>query len=101
MTLLNRSLTASADDPEAVWAFAMQAADLNRDLDVALQRLVPMFERLPSNPDMALAAGRVLYARGDQNLKPYATAVLRYSHSIEQKRWAAERISELKKKATQ
>ena len=97
ITLLDRSLTARADDPEAVWAFAMQAADLKRDLDVALQRLAPMFERLPSNPDMALAAGRVLYARGDQNLMPYATAVLRYSHSIEQKRWAAERISELKK----
>jgi hypothetical protein len=98
ITLLDRSLTARADDPEAVWAFAMQAADLKRDLEVALQRLVPMFERLPSNPDMALAAGRVLYVRGDQNLAPYATAVLRYAHSIEQKRWAAERISELKKK---
>ncbi len=76
----------------------MQAADLKRDIDVALQRLVPMFEKLPSNPDMALAAGRLMYARGDQNLAPYATAVLRYSHSIEQKRWAAERIMELKKK---
>jgi hypothetical protein len=96
--LLNRSLTAKADDPEAAWAFAMQAADLKRDMDLALQRLVPMFEKLPSNPDMALAAGRLLYAKGDQNLKPYATAVLRYSQSIEQKRWAAERISELKKK---
>jgi hypothetical protein len=98
ITLLDRSLKARTDDPEAVWAFAMQAADLKRDLDVALERLVPMFERLPSNPDMALAAGRVLYARGDQNLKPYATAVLRYAHSIEQKRWAAERLDELKKK---
>ena len=101
ITLLDRSLTARADDPEAVWAFAMQAADLKRDLDMALERLVPMFERLPSNPDMALAAGRVLYARGDQNLKPYATAVLRYSHSIEQKRWAAERIRELQKKVVE
>ena len=98
MTLLNRSIAARADDPEAVWAFAMQAADLKRDMDVALERLVPMLERMPSNPDMALAAGRVLYARGDENLKPYATAVLRYSHSIEHKRWAAERITELKKK---
>jgi len=98
MTLLDRSIATRADDPEAVWAFAMQSADLKRDMDVALQRLVPMLERMPANPDMALAAGRVLYARGDQDLKPYATAVLRYSHSIEQKRWAAERITELKKK---
>ncbi len=101
LTLLDQSLKARADDPEATWAYAMQAADLKRDMDVALQRLVPMFEKLPSNPDMALAAGRLMYARGDQNLMPYATAVLRYSHSIEQKRWAAERISELKKKQAQ
>jgi hypothetical protein len=95
--LLNRSLASRADDPEAVWAHAMQAADLERDMDLALQRLVPMFERLPSNPDMALAAGRLLYVKGDRNLEPYATAVLRYSNSIEDKRWAAERIAELKK----
>ncbi len=97
-TLLDRSLASHADDPEAVWAFAMQAADLKRNMDLALQRLVPMFERLPENADMALAAGRLLYAKGDPNLKPYATAVLRYSNSIEHKRWAAERIAEIKKK---
>ena len=39
-----------------------------------------------------------MYSRGDQDVAPYATAVLRYSHSIEQKRWAAERIMEVKKK---
>ncbi|HET9475389.1 MAG TPA: hypothetical protein VFO82_15925, partial [Steroidobacteraceae bacterium] len=95
--LLNRSLAVNANDPEAVWASAMQAADLKRDMDVALQRLVPMLEQLPHNPEMALAAGRLLYAKGDPNLKPYAAAVLRYSHSIEQKRWAAERITQVKK----
>jgi hypothetical protein len=99
MALLDRSLTARADDPEAVWAFAMQAADLKSNMDVALQRLVPMFGKLPSNPDMALAAGRILYVQGGQDVKPYATAVLRYSHSIEQKRWAAERIQEIRAKA--
>ena len=99
MNQLERSLAARADDPEAVWAFAMQAADLKRDMDLALQRLVPMLQRLPSNPDMTLAAGRILYVQGGQDLKPYATAVLRYSHSIEQKRWAAERIQEIRAKA--
>ena len=98
VTLLDRSLASRADDPEAVWAFAMQAADLKQNMDVALQRLIPMFDRLPENPDMSLAAGRLLYAKGDPNLKPYATAVLRYSSSLEHKRWAAERITELKKK---
>jgi len=101
LTLLDRSLKSRADDPEAVWAFAMQAADLKRDMDLALERLVPMFKQLPENPDMSLAAGRLLYAKGDSNLadlKPYAAAVLRYSKSIEHKRWAAERIVEVKKK---
>ena len=96
--LLNRSLATQADDPQAVWAFAMLSADLKRDLDVALQRLVPMFDRLPSNPDMAHAAGKVLYARGDQNVMPYLTAVLRYAHTIEQKRWALEKINALRAK---
>ena len=98
LTLLDRSLKTRADDPEAAWAYAMQAADLKRDMDVALERLEPMFKRLPENPDMSLAAGRLLYAKGDTNLKPYAAAVLRYSNSIEHKRWAAERITEVKKK---
>jgi len=98
VALLERSLASRADDPEAAWAFAMQAADLKQNMDVALQRLVPMFERLPENADLSLAAGRLLYAKGDPNLKPYATAVLRYSNSLEHKRWAAERITELKKK---
>ncbi len=97
VTLLDRSLKSRADDPEAVWAFAMQAADLKRDMDLALERLVPMFKRLPENADMSLAAGRLLYAKGDPNLKPYAAAVLRYSNSIEHKRWAAGRIAEVKK----
>jgi len=41
----------------------------------------------------------VLYARGDQNVMPYLTAVLRYAHTIEQKRWALERINALRAKA--
>jgi hypothetical protein len=98
LPLLDRSLASRVDDPEAAWAFAMQAADLEKDMDAALQRLLPMFERLPENPDISLAAGRLLYAKGDPNLKPYATAVLRYSNSLEHKRWAAQRITELKKK---
>jgi len=101
LTLLDRSLKVRADDPEAVWAFAMQAADLKRDMDLALERLVPMFKSLPENADMSLAAGRLLYAKGDPNLKPYAAAVLRYSNSIEHKRWAAGRIAEIKKELSE
>jgi len=96
--LLNRSLAARADDPEAVWAFAMVAADLKKDMDVALQRLLPLFEHMPTNPDIAHAAGKLLYAKGDMNLMPYLTAVLRYAHTIEQKQWALEKINLLREK---
>lgn len=94
--LMNRSLAAKADDPETVWAFAMTAAELDRNNDVALQRLVPMFERLPGNADLAQAAAMLLHKRGGQNVMPYLTAVLRDAHSLEQKRWALERINALR-----
>ena len=97
--LLNVSLTAQADDPEAVWAYATQAAELGRDLDVALQRLLPMFEKLPDNPEMAQAAGLVLFARGEETVMPYLVAVQRYAHTLEQKRWAVERMKFLKDRA--
>ena len=96
--LLNRSLAARADDPETAWAFAMVAADLKKDMDVALQRLLPLFEHMPTNPDIAHAAGKLLYAKGDMNLMPYLTAVLRYAHTIEQKQWALEKINLLREK---
>jgi hypothetical protein len=94
--LLNRSLAANADDPEAVWAYAMLAAELKLSLDTALQRLAPMFKKLPGNPDMAQATALVLQARGDQNVLPYLTAVVRNAHSLEQKRWAADRINAIR-----
>jgi hypothetical protein len=38
-------------------------------------------------------------ARGDQNVMPCLTAGLRYAHTIEQKRWALEKINALRAKA--
>jgi hypothetical protein len=96
--LVDGSLRVRPEDPEAIFAFASLSAALNRHIDLALLRLVPMFERLPRNPDLAAAAARLLEARGDQSTLPYVTAVYRYSHSLDQKAWAAQRIDELKKK---
>jgi hypothetical protein len=93
--LLDRALRAHADDPEATFAFATLAAGLRREIDLALTRLAPMFERLPRNPDMASAAARLLDIRGDESTATFLTAVLRYSCSLEQKAWAAQRMAQL------
>jgi hypothetical protein len=91
--LLNRSLSTRPDDPGTVWTFAMAAAALNRDVVVALTRLVPMIERLPGNPDLAQAAVLLLAARGEKNVLPFLTAISRNARSLEQKRWAVDRMN--------
>jgi len=93
--LLDRALAANPDDPEAAWAYATLAAGLKKDLDVAWQRLTPMFERLPRNPDIAHAAALLLEARGDPEAAKFYQAVFRYAHSFEEKRWAAEKMAAL------
>lgn len=102
LKLLDRALAANADDPQAVWAYATLAAALKRDLGTAMVRLVPMFERLPRNADMAMCAALIHEARGNtQDMVPALTAVYRYSHSFEQKRWAAARVAEIQKTTAQ
>ena len=96
--LLDRSLEANADDPEAVWAYATLAAGLKKDLDVAWQRLTPMFDRLPRNPDIAHAAALVLEARNDPDAGKYYEAVFKYAHSLDEKRWAADKMTAFNKK---
>ncbi len=96
--LLDRALDANPDDPEAVWAYATLAAGLKKDLDVAWRRLAPMFDRLPRNPDIAHAAALVLEASGDPDASKYYEAVFHYAHSLEEKRWAADKMAELDRK---
>jgi tetratricopeptide (TPR) repeat protein len=97
--LLDRSLNAHPDDPEAVWAFAMAAAGVKRGLETALQRLEPMFERLPRNPDLAQAAALVYEAGGSYDeMLPCLVAAFTFSHSYDQKRWASGRIAEVRAK---
>jgi hypothetical protein len=97
--LLNRALASTPDDPQAVWAYATLAARLDRDLDVALKRLMPMFERLPRNPDMAHAAALVLAARNDPGVGHFYNAVFKYAHTLDEKRWAAEQLGALGRKS--
>jgi hypothetical protein len=97
--LLNRSLVANPDDPEAVWAYAMLSARLKQDLDQALKRLMPMFERVPRNPDMAHATALVLAARNDPNVGKFYNAVFRYAHTFEEKRWARDQLNALGKQS--
>ncbi len=97
--LLNHSLEAHPEDPEAVWAYATLSASLKKDLDLALQRLAPMFERLPRNPDLAHAAALVMQARGDPSVVQFYKATFLYAHTLEEKRWAAAQLAALNEKA--
>lgn len=97
--LLDRSLNARPDDPEAAWAFAMAAAGTKRGLGTALKRLEPMFAKVPRNPDLATAAALVYEASGDyEEMLPCLNAASVFSHTYEQKRWAAGKIAEVKEK---
>jgi tetratricopeptide (TPR) repeat protein len=93
--LLDRSLEANPDDPEAAWAYATLAAGLKKDLDVAMKRLLPMFDRLPRNPDLAHAAALVQAARGDPGVRQYYQAVFQFAHSLDEKQWAAAQLRAL------
>jgi len=97
--LLDRSLNARPDDPEAVWAFAMAAAGTRQGLATALKRLEPTFAKMPRNPDLATAAALVYEAAGRyEEMLPCLNAASVFSHTYEQKRWAAGKIAEAKEK---
>ena len=79
---------------EAAWAFALLAAQLKRDLDVAAERLVEA-RALPRNPDLAVAAALLAEARGEPgSIAPNLVEVLRFSHRQAQRTWAAQRLDD-------
>ena len=91
LELLDRSLTARQDDPEAVWSYAMAAAALKRDLSVALQRIEPIVIKMPRNPDIAQAAALLLEANGNRaEMQPFLKAIYHFAPTFEQKHWAAK-----------
>jgi tetratricopeptide (TPR) repeat protein len=97
LQLLDRALRAKPDDAEAAWAYAGLAASLDTSLDKALERLRHASERTPQNADLALAMAQVHEARNEPaKMLEQLENTARFSRSIEQRRWAHERIDAAK-----
>ncbi|MEO8018145.1 MAG: hypothetical protein ABI769_10050 [Pseudomonadota bacterium] len=92
--LLDLSLRARPDDPEAAWAFGMLAASTNQLLGSALQRLLSASESAPRNADIAMATALVYEAlqKPDKMLAQLKFAA-RFARSGEQRAWARQKIS--------
>jgi hypothetical protein len=91
-------VVADADDAEADWAFALAAAQRGRGLEEALDRLERAHTRVPDNPDLAAATALVLEASGSpESMLPWLVSTYRFSADPAQRRWAAERVAELRK----
>jgi hypothetical protein len=93
LELLDGSLRARPDDPEAAWAFGMLAASTNQLLGSALQRLLSASEGMPRNADISMAIALVyetLQKPGKMIAHLQDTA--RFSRSAEQRAWAKRRI---------
>jgi len=95
--LLDRALQAKPDDAEAAWAYAGLAAGMNTSLDTALERLRLASARSPQNADLAMAMAHVYEARNEPaKMLEQLENTARFSRSIEQRRWAVERIDAVK-----
>jgi tetratricopeptide (TPR) repeat protein len=97
--LLDRSLRAEPDNPEAAFAFGMLAARLVSHLDLALERLQRASERVPKNADLALAMAQVHEARSDtKQMVEQLTNVMRFTRYGQQRWLAAQRIDKARSK---
>jgi hypothetical protein len=91
-------VVAGGDDAEADWAFALAAAQRGRELEEALDRLERAHTRVPDNPDLAAATALVLEANGmPESMLPWLVSTYRFSANPAQRRWAADRIAELRR----
>jgi hypothetical protein len=93
--LLDRAIMSRPDDAEAIWAYAMLSAQLERDVPIALRRILAMREMFPANPDLAQATALLHRARGDS--AGYVAALrdtLRLAKEPKMSQWAKERLDE-------
>ncbi len=93
LELLDRAVMSRPDDVEAVYAYSILAAQLKRDLPVALRRTLGARALLPANPYLAQATVLIHEARGDIGLMKQALQdTLRLSKEPEMLRWAKTRL---------
>jgi hypothetical protein len=90
---LDRAGMSRPDDAEVVWAHAMLAAELQRDLPVATRRVRNMSSILPRNADLTIAMAMLKGASGETEEKTRLLAdALAYSKSMEQRRWLSSQL---------
>ncbi len=99
LALLELALRAEPFDAETAWAYAILAAQLGSDLDGALRVLKRVGSVVTDNPDLAQAAALVHEARGDYAaMLSSLEALERNARELDQRRWARERIQQVRKK---
>ena len=94
--LLDRAVMSRPDDVEAIWGYAMLAAQLKQDLAIALRRLDSGLAIASYNADLAMAAALVYEALGEQKkMIPFLVVTARMSSRTEQREWAINRVNEV------
>ncbi len=94
--LLDRVVMSKPDDVEAIWGYAMLAAQLKRDLPTALRRIDSGLKIATNNPDLAMAAALIHEARGEsKQMIPYLVATARMTRENKQREWAINRVNEV------
>jgi hypothetical protein len=94
--LLDRVVMSKPDDVEAIWGYAMLAAQLKQDLPTALRRLDSGFKIADNNPDLAMAAALIYEARGDlKQMIPFLVVTARMTRENTQRKWAINRVNEV------
>ena len=92
--LLDRAVMSKPDDVEAIWGYAMLAAQLKQDLATALRRLDSGLAIASYNADLAMAAALVYEALGEQKkMIPFLVVTARMSSRTEQREWAINRVN--------
>ncbi len=94
LELLDRAVMSRPDDVEAIWGYAMLAAQLKQDLATAMRRLDSGLAIAKYNPDLAMAAALVYEALGEQKkMIPFLVVTARMSSRNEQREWAINRVN--------
>ena len=94
--LLDRAVMSKPDDVEAIWGYAMLAAQLKQDLAIALRRLDSGLAIATYNADLAMAAALVYEALGEQKkMIPFLVVTARMTSRTDQRAWAINRVNEV------
>ena len=97
--LLDRALSAKPGDGEATWAYALLAARLGENLEIALSRLAFTRTLVRGHSDLAMATALVHESRGDLDaMLPFLEEAALLANSAEKRRIANARVIEIRRR---